>query len=128
MWNKPAKKGCFEHSYETASTPPRITGGDQEGLSANINDREPEKSRTIELVTKWKVLNERLNRTAALFQTERHDAQIEVAPDVVEQAGETRVRGLELGISGQVMTGWTMSGGYTNMHREHITGPYGSST
>lgn len=121
---KPAKNGSVYLSYATASTPPSITGGDQEGLSANINDLEPEKSRTIELGTKWNVLNERLNLTAALFQTERHDAQIEVAPDVVEQAGETRVRGLELGISGEVMPGWMLYGGYTYMDSELVKGAY----
>src|SRR3546814_19367623 len=85
LFYKPAKNGSVYLSYATASTPPSITGGDQEGLSANINDLEPEKSRTIELGTKWNVLNERLNLTPALFQTERHDAQIEVAPEVARK-------------------------------------------
>ncbi|NYT58731.1 TonB-dependent siderophore receptor [Alcaligenaceae bacterium] len=121
---KPARNGSIYLSYATASTPPSVSGGDQEGLSADINDLEPEKSSTIELGTKWSVLDERLNLTAALFQTERRDAQITVAPDVVEQAGKTRVRGLELGISGEVMPGWMLYGGYTYMNSELVKGPY----
>src|SRR3546814_16215655 len=99
---KPAHNGSIYLSYATASTPPTMSGGDQEGISPTIDELKPEKSRTIELGTKWDLLDQRLSLTAALFDTERRDAQIEVDPDVFEQAGKTSLRGLELGISGQI--------------------------
>nr|WP_257215257.1 TonB-dependent siderophore receptor [Pollutimonas harenae] len=127
---KPAPNGSIYLSYATASTPPNMSGGDQDSLSTGrgnptkIGELEPEKSRTIELGTKWDVLNERLSLTAALFNTERRDAQIEVDDGIYEQAGKTRVRGLELGIGGQITPEWMVYGGYTYMDSELVQGAY----
>src|SRR5690606_33845148 len=121
---KPVKNGSFYVSYATASISPTLQGGDSGSLSADMDTLKPEKSRTIELGTKWNVFDERLSLTAALFENERRDAQIEVEPGVVAQAGKTRVRGLELGISGEVMPGWMMYGGYTYMDSELVSGAY----
>lgn len=121
---KPTKNGSVYLSYATASTPPSVSGGDQEGLSAGMADLKPEKSATLELGTKWNVLNERLSLTAAIFQNDRRDAQIEVEPDLFAQAGHTRVRGLELGVSGEVLPGWNLYGGYTYMASKLIQGAY----
>src|SRR3546814_12936826 len=97
---KPTRNGSVYVSYATASTPPSVSGGDQEGLSVGMSDLKPEKSATLELGTKWNVLDERLSLTAAIFQNDRRDAQIEVEPGQFAQAGHTRVSGLELGASG----------------------------
>ncbi|HEY9280206.1 MAG TPA: TonB-dependent receptor, partial [Eoetvoesiella sp.] len=121
---KPTKNGSVYISYSTASTPPSISGGDQEGLSVGLGDLKPEKSRTLELGTKWNVLDERLNLTAAIFQNDRRDAQIEVDPGIFAQAGETRVRGLELGVSGEITSKWNVYGGYTYMDSELVKGAY----
>lgn len=121
---KPAHNGSIYISYATASTPPSMSGGDQDGLSADMDTLKPEKSRTIELGTKWNVLDERLGLTAAIFQTERRDAQIEVDPGIYEQAGKTRVQGLELGISGQITPEWAVYGGYAYMNSKLVEGAY----
>lgn len=123
---KPAPNGSVYLSYATASTPPSMSGGDQEGISPTIDKLKPEKSRTIELGTKWNVLNERLGLTAAIFQNDRRDAQIEVENGVFAQAGETRVRGLELGINGQITPQWAVYGGYAYMDSELVRGAYSS--
>lgn len=123
---KPAPNGSVYLSYATASTPPSMSGGDQDSLSADTSVLRPEKSRTLELGTKWNVLNERLSLTAALFQNERRDAQIEVEPDVFAQAGETRVRGFELGVAGQITPKWGVYGGYAYMDSELVHGAYDS--
>src|SRR3546814_19400827 len=81
-----------------------------------MSDLKPEKSATLELGTKWNVLDERLSLTAAIFQNDRRDAQIEVEPGQFAQAGHPRVRGLELGASGEVLPGWNIYGGYTYMN------------
>lgn len=121
---KPAPNGSIYLSYATASTPPTVSGGDQESLAANTGSLDPEKSRTVELGTKWDVLNEKLTLTAALYQTERTDAQIEVDPGVFAQAGKTRVRGLELGFAGAVTPKWNVFGGYSFMDSELLKGAY----
>ncbi|MBV7481893.1 TonB-dependent siderophore receptor [Bordetella sp. BOR01] len=123
---KPAPNGSIYVSYATASTPPTISGGDQEGLSADTNQLDPEKSSTIEVGTKWDLFDDRLSLTAAIFQNERKDAQIEVDSGVFEQAGKTRVKGLELGFSGNVTPKWAVFGGYTYMDSELVNGAYSS--
>lgn len=121
---KPAPNGSIYLSYATASTPPTMSGGDQEGISPTIDELEPEKSKTIELGTKWDVLDQRLSLTAALFHTERRNAQIEVDPGVVAQAGKTRVQGLELGAAGLITPKWAVYGGYTYMDSKLVEGAY----
>ncbi|HYG43335.1 MAG TPA: TonB-dependent receptor, partial [Bordetella sp.] len=121
---KPAPNGSIYVSYATASTPPTISGGDQEGLSAETNQLDPEQSSTIEVGTKWNLFDDRLALTAAIFQNERKDAQIQIEPGVFEQAGKTRVKGLELGFSGNVTSKWAVFGGYTYMDSELVKGAY----
>ncbi len=121
---KPAPNGSIYLSYATASTPPSMSGGDQDSLSADMNDLKPEKSSTLELGTKWNVLDNRLSLTAALFRNERRDAQIEIDDGIFAQAGKTRVQGLELGISGQITPRWAVYGGYAYMDSELVRGAY----
>ncbi|ROT46687.1 TonB-dependent siderophore receptor [Pusillimonas sp. NJUB218] len=123
---KPASNGSIYVSYATASTPPTISGGDQESLGADTSSLKPERSNTIELGTKWDVLDNKLSLTAAIFQNERKDAQINIDANTTAQAGKTRVRGLELGISGQITREWSVFGGYTYMDSELLKGSYDS--
>src|SRR5690606_13559021 len=105
---------------------PTISGGDQESLGADTSSLKPERSNTIELGTKWDVLDNKLSLTAAIFQNERKDAQISIDANTTAQAGKTRVRGLELGISGQITREWSVFGGYTYMDSELLKGSYNS--
>lgn len=123
---KPASNGSVYVSYATASTPPTISGGDQEGLSADTRRLDPEKSNTIELGTKWDLMDDRLSLTAALFRTERKDAQIAVDANTFAQAGKTRVQGVELGFSGAITPRWNVFGGYAFMDSELVKGAYNS--
>ncbi|HUH40733.1 MAG TPA: TonB-dependent receptor, partial [Castellaniella sp.] len=70
------------------------------------------------------VLDRRLSLTAALFQTERRNAQIEVEPGIFAQVGKTRVQGLELGAAGQLTPKWAVYGGYTYMNSKLVEGDY----
>jgi catecholate siderophore receptor len=131
MWNyqvglvyKPAPNGSIYISYATASTPPTVSGGDQDALTVDANTLDPERSRTVELGTKWNVFDERLALTAAVFQNVRKDAQIQTDANTFEQAGETRVNGLELGFSGSITPKWNVFGGYSYMHSELVKGAY----
>ena len=49
-----------------------------------------------------------------------------MAPDRYEQAGEARVQGLELGVSGNITDKWQVFGGYTWMDSELVRGAYNS--
>lgn len=126
MWNyqagivfKPAHNGSVYLSYGTSSNPSgenlgQNGGADGPAGAAQVNDLKPEKSRSIELGTKWDVLNDKLSLTAALFETRKTDARSSdpVTGDVV-LAGENRVRGIELGATGSITEQWDIWAGYT---------------
>lgn len=127
---KPTPASSVYVSYGTASTPPTISGGDQNATSgagrgnlANVI-LDPEETTSIEAGVKWAFFGERLSTSAAIFQLNRENAQIEVQPGVYAQAGETEVRGLELSLSGLVTPAWSVFGGYTYMDSELVKGAY----
>ena len=126
MWNyqagivfKPAQNGSIYLSYGTSSNPSgenlgQNGGADGPAGAAQVNDLKPEKSRSIELGTKWDVLNEKLSLTAAVFETTKTDARSSdpITGDV-SLAGENRVRGIELGATGSITDKWDIWAGYT---------------
>jgi catecholate siderophore receptor len=70
----------------------------------------PEKSRSIELGTKWDFLDEKLSVTGAIFE----DAQsTDALTGKVSLSGNNRIRGVELGISGRITPNWDVWGGYS---------------
>jgi catecholate siderophore receptor len=80
---KPVENGAIYISYATSANPVGVDAGDgSEGISVPgrnttdeqsraINNLKPEEVKTYELGTKWDVLNEKLNLTAAIFRTEK---------------------------------------------------------
>ncbi|MEH6676524.1 TonB-dependent receptor [Phenylobacterium sp.] len=127
---KPTANGSIYISYGTASTPPTISGGDQNGApstgSGNLGNDvlDPEETKSAEVGVKWAFFGERLTTSAAIFQVTRENAQIQIEPGVYAQAGETEVRGLELAVTGQVTPAWSVFGGYTYMDSELVKGAY----
>lgn len=94
-----------------------------EGLSlatrgGSLADVEPETSYSYEVGTKWDVAHGRLFLTSALFQTEKTNARTAGLnpgdPPLVLQ-GRYRVRGVELGVVGNLTDAWNVFGGYTFM-------------
>lgn len=125
---KPTANTSVYASYATSSTPPTISGGDQNGApsngSGNLNGDvlDPEDTESYEIGAKASLFGERLSLSAAAFQTTRKKAQILVDVDRYDQAGEVEVRGLELGVSGNITPAWTVFGGYTYMESELVKG------
>ncbi len=119
---KPAPNGSVYLAYGTSSNPSGETtgqsggadgaaGGGLGGTRANLK---PEKNRSIELGTKWSVLDNRLQLTAAIFRTQKTNqrANDPVTGDVA-LIGNNRTQGLELGIAGNITPAWSIYGGYT---------------
>ena len=111
---KPAENGSIYTSYATSATPP---GGNNFQLSATAGNQansalDPQKTDTLELGTKWELLNKRLNVAAAVFRTE-NDGQTSQDPVTgqVFQYGKTRVQGLELSAVGQITNFWQITAG-----------------
>ncbi|MCK1790559.1 TonB-dependent receptor [Pseudomonas violetae] len=136
---KPAENGSIYASYATSATPPGNTLGEgQEGNSLSgtpdrsgnqvSSDMEPETTKNYEIGTKWDLLNERLSLTADIFRTEKDNARVQVDTTSYENAGKTRVQGIELSASGKITEKWQVFAGYAYMDSEQVDGgPLGAA-
>lgn len=121
---KPASNGSIYASIGTSSTPGGNSlgqGSESQALSGTVGgvantaiDLKPEKNRSIELGTKWDLLERKLSLTGAIFQIETTNARITNPTDgTVSLAGDKQVRGFELGFSGNITHQLSVFGGYT---------------
>jgi catecholate siderophore receptor len=79
-------------------------------------------ARSFEFGAKLDWLNGKLSTTAALFRTQIDNAQI-TDPDHPTQivlAGNERVNGLELGVTGRLTAKWEITAGYTYLNGKTI--------
>ncbi len=82
----------------------------------------PEKTRTLELGTKWNLFGNRLLVSGGIFDEKHTDALVELAPDVNAQVGETRVKGVELSVNGTITERWNIIAGYSYLDAKIVTG------
>lgn len=77
----------------------------------------PETSQNIELGTKWNLLDDKLLATAAVFQTVKDDVMEGAEYDTVGtfNTGKNRVRGIELGLTGNLTRDFQVQAGIAIM-------------
>ncbi|MFD2256577.1 TonB-dependent receptor [Luteolibacter algae] len=119
---KPRENGSVYLGYGTSFNPSAegLTLSDSATSSANINT-DPEENRTIELGTKWDLLDERLLVNAAVFRTDKTNARTQDPADpsdFITLDGEQRVQGFEFGFTGLITDEWRVLGGYTYLDSE----------
>lgn len=124
VW-KPTDNGSIYASYATSATPVgALVGEGAEGnplaAGASTSDLQPEETVNYELGTKWNVLNDRLSLTAAVFRTEKKNTRVLVDALTYQNAGESRVDGLELGASGKITDKWQVFAGYSYLKSELV--------
>ncbi|MBM7059779.1 TonB-dependent siderophore receptor [Pseudomonas sp. UL073] len=129
VW-KPAENGSVYASYATSATPPGAMLG--EGTDGNplpssvgtptsiVSDLEPEETTNYELGTKWDLFANRLSLTAAIFRTEKDNTRVLVSNYTYENAGKTRVDGIELTASGKLTDKWQVFAGYSYLDSELV--------
>lgn len=112
---KPKANGSIYLSWATSATPPGNDGGDGlDALTVAIQNLQPQKSRNIELGTKWEVLpGGRLSLSAAVFKSDMDNARVTAPDGTTQNVGRKELKGVELGFSGRVTPAWTVFGGYT---------------
>ncbi|WP_105919055.1 TonB-dependent receptor [Acinetobacter radioresistens] len=116
---KPVENGSIYASYATSANPVGVDAGDgSEGIGAAYSNLDPEESQTFEIGTKWDLLENRLNLTAAIFRTEKQNARIQLSPTTYSNIGESKVDGIELGLNGKITDKWDISAGYTYLDSE----------
>ncbi|SPL71107.1 TonB-dependent receptor [Acinetobacter stercoris] len=119
---KPAQNGSIYASFATSANPVGIDAGDGSetalNSTTNLKDLDPEKARTYELGTKWDLLDNRLNVTAAVFRTEKQNTRIQLDSNTYTNGGESKVDGFELSANGNITDKWAISAGYTYLDSE----------
>jgi catecholate siderophore receptor len=119
---KPVEAGSIYLGYGTSFNP-SVEGFSPSNnpTSASYYDVDPEENTTIELGTKWDLLDDKLLLTGALFRTEKTNART-IDPtdltDVQSLAGEQIVQGFEFGFTGLITEQWRVIGGYTYLDSE----------
>ncbi|MEG1356776.1 TonB-dependent receptor [Comamonas sp.] len=118
---KPAANGSIYANLGTASRPGGSTlGNGNEDLTTTTDallSLKPEKTKSIELGTKWDLLDKKLNLTAAIFRNEVTNVRI-TENGITYMGGNKEVNGLELGFTGQILSNLSVFGGYTFMDSE----------
>jgi catecholate siderophore receptor len=122
---KPDSNGSIYASYGTSASPSGAANGegasgDNANVTASIADLDPIKSRNIELGTKWDFLGGKLSLTAAIFRSEITNARVATDNGTTQLAGDKRVDGIELGISGEIAENWKVFGGYTHLDSQLV--------
>ncbi|MCM2320038.1 MAG: TonB-dependent siderophore receptor [Pseudomonas sp.] len=118
---KPADNGRIYVAYGTSFNPSAeflaSSGG---GVSAATADLEPEENETWELGTKWELFDRRLELDAAVFRVEKTNARETMADGSTRLAGEQRVQGVELGVTGHITEQWDVFANYTFLDSETL--------
>lgn len=132
LWNyqagivfKPLPYGSIYLSYGTSSNPSGETAGQSGGADGpaggGLLDLDPEKSRSLELGTKWDLLDERLALTAAIFKTEKTDGRsYDPTTGEVSLTGNSEVQGFEVGATGSITDRWDIAAGYTYLDAKTV--------
>lgn len=97
--------------------------GDQfTSLDASLAALEPERFDNYEIGVKWDILKN-LAFTGALYQLERTNSRAPGAdPGVIVLTGETRSRGLEISLAGDITKRWSAIASYTLQEAEITSG------
>ncbi len=128
---KPAPNGSIYANIGTSSRPGGSSlGNGTEDLAITsdaLAELKPEKTRSIELGTKWDVMDKKLALTAAVFRNEVTNVRI-TENGITYMGGDKVVNGIELGFSGQVLRNLSVFGGYTFMDSEQTNAGAGSAS
>jgi catecholate siderophore receptor len=116
---KPTTNSSVYVTWATNKQPP---GGATFSLSTAANSAanpsfDPQETTTKEIGGKWDLLKQKLALTAAVYQT---DIKNEIEQDSTDptkyyQNGKKRVKGVEVGVTGEITRGWLVSAGYAHM-------------
>jgi len=122
---KPVQEGSIYFGYGTSFNPTaEALSISTSSRSPGIADLDPEENTTMELGVKWELSERRMLGSAAIFQTKKTNARTQDPNDpndLLVLEGEQLVRGIELGLAGNISDTVAIYAGYTFLDTE-ITG------
>ncbi|MGU3389748.1 TonB-dependent receptor [Sphingomonas sp. M1A8_2b] len=129
---KPTSETSLYASYATAATPPNSLLGegreDNAITAATLDLLKPQKTKSYEVGAKASLFGEKLQLGAAVFQTDIANARVLDDTNTASFIGETRIRGVEVNVSGTILPGWTVFGGFTHLDPKIIDGGFTTLT
>jgi catecholate siderophore receptor len=129
---KPTSETSLYASYATAATPPNSLLGegreDNTITVATLSLLKPQKTKSYEVGAKASLFGEKLQLGAAVFQTDISNARVLDDTNTATFIGETRIRGVEFDVSGTILPGWTVFGGFTHLDPKIIDGGFTALT
>ncbi|MEP6885042.1 MAG: TonB-dependent siderophore receptor [Gammaproteobacteria bacterium] len=128
LTSKPAANGSIYLAFGTSFNPSAedlSLISSSRSFSLNNANLDPEKNKTYELGTKWALVDNHLNVSAAIFRLEKANARVPDPTNVLLNilGGSQRVDGAELGAEGQLTSKWRINAGY-----EYLDGKQTGST
>ncbi len=114
---KPLENGSIYISHATSQLQPggntlAFRADSTRGPSQSDPNKDPEESTTSELGTKWDFLDNRLSLTAAIYRTLVKNQVTTESDGTYTQEGEKEVKGIELGVVGQITDKFSISAGF----------------
>jgi catecholate siderophore receptor len=123
---KPTENGSVYISHATSRQPPGGANFTLTTTANNVNrfDLEPTEGANLELGVKWEFREGALAVTGALFDSTSKNELVQDAtdPNVFVQVGEREIKGIELGLVGNVTDDWELSAGIAKMDSEVVRG------
>lgn len=146
---KPTPNSSVYASYATAATPPNALlgeGQEQNGFGSvnpNVSPAQAaaliaalqttasnllkvEKTKSIEVGAKAELFGGGLSISSAVFQTKTDNLRAVGAGGIAEFIGKRRIRGFELGFTGNITDEWNVTGGYTYLDAKIVDGGFTS--
>jgi len=134
---KPVESGSIYLAFANSLRPPgtdnftlNATPGNNNNVNANNPNLDPQRAINLELGTKWDLLDGRLAATAALFKSKNKNDLARTDPgdpDAIIQYGEKEVKGIELGLVGQLTPAWLITAGLTRQDTDVKEGQFGGT-
>ncbi|MGH6613927.1 TonB-dependent receptor [Sphingomonas sp.] len=136
---KPTKNTSLYASYATSATPPNsLLGEGQEqnalptsvagAVTTPLDALKVEKTKSAEVGAKADLFDGKLNLSLAVFQTKTENARVTGPNNNIEYIGKRRIRGVEFGVNGTILPGWTVFGGYTYLDPKITDGGFTALT
>ncbi|HEU0368394.1 MAG TPA: TonB-dependent siderophore receptor, partial [Candidatus Acidoferrum sp.] len=119
---KPKPYGSIYFDYGTSFNP----SAESLSLSASNANLPPENNQTFELGTKWDFPGKRLSVEGAVFRTDKLNAR---EPDPNNPllnvlAGEQRVNGAQVSVTGKITDGWQVLGSYAYLDGKLVSSQF----
>ncbi|WP_343615904.1 TonB-dependent receptor [Novosphingobium sp.] len=131
---KPVPNGSFYISTGSSTVPPGsfLAQGSEDNAVASAtidpNTLKVQKTTSYEVGTKWSLFDDQFALSLDVFQTRTTNARYTDSNGTVAFIGEKRVRGVEVGFSGNVTAKWSVFGGYTYMPSKVLNAGYTATT